>query len=162
MNGESFEMSVTVFTSDCWARTLWTRRFWIQTRFLYLFWLKVPLKSLKIFLQGNVSGSDSSDDDVTKGGSVTPSYNHYQYGGYNHYVSSGAVQQSWQNSYGRARSRNMYSYTDSEAESSMPSTSHYRQGLGLNQPSSSRQHLVLSSPDGPGSRAPLPNFSSFV
>lgn len=128
-----------------------------------------------------MSGTDSSDDDIDKTGasSVTPSYNNYQYGGgYNHYVQSGAVQQSWQNSFGRSRNpRNMYSYTDSEAESSIaPSTSHYRasngrsngrshgrsNGLGMHtHTSSSRQHLV-DSPDGSASRAPLPNFSSFV
>lgn len=111
--------------------------------------------------------------DKTGASSVTPSYNNYQYGGYNHYVSSGAVQQSWQNSFKRAKNggnRNMYSYTDSEAESTAagPSTSNYysRQPRGnhysYSNHNSSRQHLVLSPPDTPGSRAPLPNFSSFV
>jgi len=119
--------------------------------------------------KGKMSGTDSSDDDIDKAGasSVAPSYNNYQYGGYNHYNQSQPVQQSWQNSFGRSRHpRNMYSYTDSEAESSVaPSTSHYRPSNGLrsHQPhtSSSRQNLV-DSPDAARSRAPLPNFSSFV
>lgn len=113
-----------------------------------------------------MSGSDSSDDDIDKTGasSVTPSYNNYQYGGYNHYVNSGAVQQTWQNSFRPRNGRNMYSYTDSEAESTVgPSTSQYRQNdYNHFTPASSRQHLVLSPPGTPGSRAPLPNFSSFV
>lgn len=115
--------------------------------------------------------TDSSDDEIDKGGasSVTPSYNNYQYSGYNPYVASGsAVQQQWQNSIGRGRNQpNMYAYTDSEAESSMaPSTSRHRaNGVNPHHPharNGSRQHLVDSSSDLPGSRAPLPGFSSFV
>ncbi|KAF6023907.1 hypothetical protein EB796_017782 [Bugula neritina] len=97
--------------------------------------------------KGKASITDSSDDEVDKAGasSVNTSYNNYQYRGYNPYVQSGAVQQSWQNSFGRGRNQlSMYAYTDSEAESSLaPSTSHYRSTNGLLENSQQRNGVRI-------------------
>lgn len=88
-------------------------------------------------------------------------YNQFQYAG--HYATP-SVRKSWRDR--QKTSQNVYSYTDSEADSYYGGPSRREPGSAYQSHPvpgmSSAMRVTLSDANVPGSRAPLPGFSSFV